>query len=85
MLSSDFLNVLSCLKSLSFQWPLEFREQPEVLGRVRGLANYRSLVFCKRSLDAIERRKKFRHAYEGLRSPHASALHRNSPGFRKKN
>ena len=27
---------------------------------------------------------KFTHAYEGSRSPHASALHWNPPGFRKK-
>jgi hypothetical protein len=44
-------NVLSCLKLLSFQWPLEFGEQPEIAGShirwVRSLANHRSLVFCE--------------------------------------
>ena len=102
MLSSDFHNVLSCLKSLSFQKSLEFEEQSEVLGRGRSLANNRSLVFrknktpessarnimyrlfpynekptrtlnttslkcCLPSTDAIDRREKFMHAYEGLR------------------
>ena len=46
-------NVLSCLKSLSFQWHLEFREQPEVAGshnrRARSLTNHRSLVLSKKS------------------------------------
>ena len=28
--------------------------------------------------------EKFTHAYEGLRSPHASALHCNPQGFAKK-
>ena len=37
-------NVLSCLKSLSFQWYLELGEQPEVTGRVRSLMNHRSLI-----------------------------------------
>ena len=35
------------------------------------------------STDSIEGRKKFTYAYEGSRSPHASALFLNSSGFRK--
>ena len=59
MLSSDFHNVLSCLKSLFFQWPLEFGKRPEVAGRVRSLANLRSLanhrnlVFLPKGLNQV--------------------------------
>jgi hypothetical protein len=38
---------------------------------------------CLPLTDAINRRKKFKLAYEGSRSPHASALHINPPDFRK--
>ena len=42
------------------------------------------LKCCLSSTDAIERREKFTHAYEGSRSAHRSALHWNQPGFWKK-
>ena len=37
--------------------------------------NTNSLKCCLSSTNAIDRRKKFTHAYDGLKSPHASALH----------
>ena len=43
-----------------------------------------SLKCCLPSTDAIDKWEKFRHAYESSRSPHASALYWNPPGFRKK-
>ena len=46
--------------------------------------NTTSLKYCLPWTDAINRRGKFTHAYEGSRSPHASALHWNPPRFRKK-
>ena len=50
-------NVLSCLRLLSFQWPLEFGKQPKVTGshirRVRSIANHKSLVFCQKSLNQM--------------------------------
>ena len=46
--------------------------------------NATSLKFYLPSTYAIDRREKFTHAYEGSRSPHASALYWNPPGFRKK-
>ena len=46
--------------------------------------NTTSLKCCLSSTDAIDRQgKKFTHVYEGSRSPYASALHWNPPGFRK--
>ena len=46
--------------------------------------NTTSLKCCLSSNDAIARREKFTHAYEGPRSPHSNAHHWNPPGFRKK-
>ena len=43
--------------------------------------NTDSLKCCLASTDAIDRREKFTYAYEGLRSPHTSALHLNPPFF----
>ena len=37
--------------------------------------NTTSLKFCLPLTDAIDRREKFMHAYEGSRSAHESALH----------
>ena len=46
--------------------------------------NSTSLKYCLPSTDAIDMREKFTHAYEGSRSPHASTLYWNPPGFRKR-
>ena len=47
--------------------------------------NTNSLKWWLSSTNAIDKqRKKFMHAYEASRSPQASTLHWNSPGFHKR-
>ena len=52
-------NFLSLLKPLSYQWSLDFGEYSQVTGshirRVRSVANQRSLVFCQKSLNQVQR------------------------------
>jgi hypothetical protein len=50
-----------------------FRHFPYNDNSTRALNN-NSLKYCLASTDAIDRRETFTHAYEGSRSPHASAL-----------
>ena len=60
-----------------------FRHFPYNENSTRALSTT-SLICCLQSTDAIDRREKFTHAYEGSRSPYASSLIWNAPSFREK-
>ena len=80
----DFMNTIITGDE---SWVYEYDPEPAIFLTMkirREQPNTTSLKCYLPSTDAIGGGK-FTHAYEGSRSPRASGLHCNPPGFRKKN